>query len=1002
MFGYRPAPPPAAAAPTAAAPLAALVDLLLRAEDTLLRLGGAPGGGPAAAEDRGRLLLLLATVLLAAAGAYVVLARYRPAAYPGDANGKRAQARSPSWPRLGSAARPRPFVVDPGWRYVEGRASHAASVARFRDASLGPGPAARRRAALTGEAAGRQTWQFDAEAAETLGPDLAVHFEPDNNPNSADLLYRRQQLCRPHPGDDIADAAAAGDGGGLTTDGGSGGARGAARGRYGSASSSGPRAAAARAALRATDFYASMQCADGHWAGDYGGPMFLMPGLVVVAYVTGTLDDILPLPHRRAMCTYLRNHQQTDGGWGTHIESASTMFGSTLSYVTLRLLGVPADDPALLHARVFMRAHGGALYTSSWAKFWLAVLGVYDWDGVNSIPPEMWMLPNWFPFHPGKMWCHARMVYLPMCYIYGQRWVYPGARLATGEDEDVPASTYDTVDPLVGQLRAELYDDDDDDDDDDDAKEEDGEEEEEVDRYAAINWDRSRHLVAEIDNYSPVTFAMWLAQNLLSWYEWLKPCGRLRRRGLDFAIEYIHAEDAQTNYVDIGPVNKAMNMLCVFIDAEERARKAAAGEGGDADDEQEEGDVDGRRDPAFLAHALRVDDYLWVAEDGMKMQGYNGSQCWDTSFAARAVTEAKLCPYFPRMVGKMWGFLERTQILSTAVSGGTPAADFETPAQRARYFRHVSRGGWPFSTSAHGWPISDCTAEGLKAVLALRNQPTVLEGVRTGALRGISDQRLFDAVEVVLSMQNDRDGGWATYENTRGGAWYEWLNPSEVFGDIMIDYSYVECTSASLCCLVDFAQQFPDHRGDEIRRAVRRGLNFIRAIQREDGSWYGSWACCFTYGTWFGVEALVHAGTSFDPEGYDPRDDPTVRRAARFLLSKQNENGGWGEDFTSCYDKDYALRGAEEYGEDGSSVVNTAWALLALVSARCEDTAAMSRGAAFLRAMQDSMGDWEQEGIVGVFNRSCGITYTQYRNVFPLWALGRYANYDPAARGGHE
>ncbi len=31
-----------------------------------------------------------------------------------------------------------------------------------------------------------------------------------------------------------------------------------------------------------------------------------------------------------------------------------------------------------------------------------------------------------------------------------------------------------------------------------------------------------------------------------------------------------------------------------------------------------------------------------------------------------------------------------------------------------RFFRHVSKGGWPFSTSTHGWPISDCTAEGLK------------------------------------------------------------------------------------------------------------------------------------------------------------------------------------------------------------------------------------------------------------------------------------------------
>ena len=74
-----------------------------------------------------------------------------------------------------------------------------------------------------------------------------------------------------------------------------------------------------------------------------------------------------------------RNHQQKDGGWGTHIESPSTMFGSTLSYVTMRLLGVSPDDVALVQARVFMHSHGGALYTSSWAKFWLSVLGVYEY-----------------------------------------------------------------------------------------------------------------------------------------------------------------------------------------------------------------------------------------------------------------------------------------------------------------------------------------------------------------------------------------------------------------------------------------------------------------------------------------------------------------------------------------------------------------------------------------------------------------------------------------------
>ncbi|RYH23340.1 hypothetical protein EON65_17960 [archaeon] len=38
-------------------------------------------------------------------------------------------------------------------------------------------------------------------------------------------------------------------------------------------------------------------------------------------------------------------------------------------------------------------------------------------------------------------------------------------------------------------------------------------------------------------------------------------------------------------------------------------------------------------------------------------------------------------------------------------------------------------------------------------------------------------------------------------------------------------------------------------------------------------------------------------------------------------------------------------------------------------------------------------GDWDQEGITGVFNRSCGITYTAYRNVFPIWALARYSTH---------
>jgi squalene/oxidosqualene cyclase-like protein len=340
-------------------------------------------------------------------------------------------------------------------------------------------------------------------------------------------------------------------------------------------------------------------------------------------------------------------------------------------------------------------------------------------------------------------------------------------------------------------------------------------------------------------------------------------------------------------------------------------------------------------------------------------------------------------------------FLERTQILSTSVSKSTAAYHYEKPKYRERYFRHVSEGGWPFSTSAHGWPISDCTGEGLKAVLCLQKLDRIKQATSEGRIKVISTKRLENAVNVILELQNT-DGGFATYENNRGFGWFEWLNPSEVFGDIMIDYSYAECTMASLTALREFHDSYPTHRGAEIKEAMRRGSKFLKSIQRPDGSWYGSWACCFCYGTWFGVEGLIAAGE-------DARKSREVRRACEFLMEKQCGNGGWGEDFRSCYNKSYAETNMERYGdEDGACVVNTSWALLALVKGGMGGREEVRRGVRYLVERQLPSGDWPQEGISGVFNRSCGITYTAYRNVFPIWALGRYDKWRKEEGRGEE
>jgi lanosterol synthase len=177
---------------------------------------------------------------------------------------------------------------------------------------------------------------------------------------------------------------------------------------------------AARNGLR---FYQQLQTADGHFAGEYGGPMFLMPGLVIVLYIT---KAELPSGYREEMIRYICNRaSKVDGGWGIHIEGVSTVFGTALNYVALRLMGLDSNHPVCVKARLHLWKLGGATGIPSWGKFWLSILNVYSWEGNNSIPPELWLLPKFIPFYPGNMWCHSRQVYLPMGYLYGRRFQAP-------------------------------------------------------------------------------------------------------------------------------------------------------------------------------------------------------------------------------------------------------------------------------------------------------------------------------------------------------------------------------------------------------------------------------------------------------------------------------------------------------------------------------------------------------------------------------------------------
>jgi squalene/oxidosqualene cyclase-like protein len=600
---------------------------------------------------------------------------------------------------------------------------------------------------------------------------------------------------------------------------------------------------------------------------------------VAACRVTGAMPDPAL---QQEMVTYLRGVQNPDGGFGLGEENPSFVFTSALNYVALRMLGLSAADPDVTRCRTWMHAQGGAIAAASWGKFFLSVLNLHAWEGLQPVPPETWLLPRSLPVHPWRMWCHSRMVYLPMSWLYGARATAP-------------------VDDLIVELRRELY----------------------VEPWERIDWARHRDTVACTDAYTPHSAPMKLTHAGLRAWERAVPT-RLRQRALAEVLEQCRYEDEITSFICIGPVNKVYNTLVAHF----------AEPGGEQ----------------VRNHLAKLPIYLHRDGRGARMNGYNSSELWDTAFALQALSAADRPEQSRQIADRAFAFVDAQQVRVD-------------PPDAARHYRDPSKGGWPFSTLEHGWPITDCTAEGLKVSIAL-------EHVFPGRVpRG---ERWDDAVRLILGWQNP-DGGFASYERTRGPAWLELLNPSDAFGEIMIDYSHTECTSACVQALAAYRAACPGRYDGEIEATLQRAEQFLRAKQGPDGGWEGGWAVCFTYGTWFAVNGLLACGAQ--------ASDAAIQRAARFILDHQMSDGGWGEHVESC-------RHHRWVPTETGQAVQTSWAVLTLIAAGLRSHEAVRRGVAFLEARMQADGHFPPEHIAGVFNRTCAIQYDLYRQVFPIWAMG--------------
>jgi squalene-hopene/tetraprenyl-beta-curcumene cyclase len=188
-----------------------------------------------------------------------------------------------------------------------------------------------------------------------------------------------------------------------------------------------PRSAAD--ALRAAvDHLRSLQAPAGWWKGE------------LATNVTMDAEDLLLrefLGIRRAEETeeaarWIRSQQREDGTWATFEGGPGELSTTVEAWVALRLAGDPVDAPHMRRANEFILAGGGLENTRVFTRIWLALFGLWPWDELPELPPELIFLPRWFPLNVYDFGCWARQTVVPLTIVGSLR---PVRSLPFGVDE---------------------------------------------------------------------------------------------------------------------------------------------------------------------------------------------------------------------------------------------------------------------------------------------------------------------------------------------------------------------------------------------------------------------------------------------------------------------------------------------------------------------------------------------------------------------------------------
>jgi squalene-hopene/tetraprenyl-beta-curcumene cyclase len=160
-----------------------------------------------------------------------------------------------------------------------------------------------------------------------------------------------------------------------------------------------------------------LQHADGWWQGELETNVTMDAEDLLLREFLGVRDE----EQTAAAARWIRSQQRDDGTWANFFGGPGDLSTTVEAYVALRLAGDPVDAEHMSAARSWILARGGVEATRVFTRLWLALSGRWSWDELPVIPPELIYLPSWFPLNIYDWGCWARQTIVALAVVQSFR-----------------------------------------------------------------------------------------------------------------------------------------------------------------------------------------------------------------------------------------------------------------------------------------------------------------------------------------------------------------------------------------------------------------------------------------------------------------------------------------------------------------------------------------------------------------------------------------------------